>query len=230
MTHAWKWYGAGQTDIGCERENNEDQLFIDNHFGVFIVADGMGGVDGGEIASQIIVDELPQLIEDSYNKFHDLSNLKFITLLQEDICAVNDLIFREGKNRGFRGIGSTLVLAMIKDQKMLVAHVGDSRCYRFRNNSLECLTQDHASPGRPNELTRAVGLEEVLHSEVQIHKLKSDDQVILCSDGLNHMLSNSQIQQLMKESDQDQIAPTLISAAKQAGGEDNITVIHISNA
>ena len=224
------WNGIGLTDIGQYRENNEDRYFIDNKNNVYIVADGMGGVDGGEVAAQIIIDELPKLINLIISNFKDISCKKFQRSLSEKINGLNDLIYRQGIETGYYGMGSTLVGVMIQKDAAMIFHVGDSRCYRYGKEGLKLLTKDHSCPTDSYQLTRVLGTKETVHTDIKLVTLEKDDKLLLCSDGLNSMLSDNSISEIISKNDSNQsIGKNLIKEANDLGGEDNITTIVIES-
>ena len=222
---AWKGWGA--SDIGHYRSLNEDQMVLDNGAGLFLVSDGMGGVDGGEVASGLIAEHLPKLIKDTLAKFPDLTNVQTQTAVQEDICAINDLVHREGMERGFPGMGATLVLTIVQDSRAYIFHVGDSRCYLLSPRSIQLLTRDHtiSENGKYQVLTRVIGMEAPVQADFKMQALQSNQCLLLCTDGLNHMIPDEEIQAAFQESLPEKICQDLITRAKAAGGEDNITVI-----
>lgn len=221
------WTGTGQTDIGCQRSKNEDSFHVDNAAGLFLVADGMGGHPGGEVASELVAAELPNFIRHSLEKGLPIDDPRFHVMVQEDIVAVNDLVVREGVQRDLAGMGSTFVMLLMKDSQALLVHVGDSRGYRYREGRLELMTRDHTSAAESNVLTRVMGMEEPVQGDIVTLELEPDDEFLLCSDGLNHMLPDPDIQTAYEAGPPAGTVERLIAAAKDAGGHDNITVIHI---
>lgn len=222
-----EWYGYGQTDVGCHRTNNEDTFFVDNETGIYLIADGMGGAPGGEVASGLVGSELPNFAKHTRERFPSLADPQFQRCLQEDICAVNDLIYREGLHRELEGMGSTFVMLIMHESQALIVHVGDSRCYRVCGDRLERLTNDHASTTEINLLTRVMGVEGLVQGDIKLLETGPADQFILCSDGLDHMLSDEEIEAEFRDAPEGQQVTRLIKAAKAAGGDDNITVIHV---
>ena len=221
------WIGNGQSDIGCDRSTNEDSFLIDNAAGLFLVADGMGGHPGGEVASELVAAELPNFVRHTVEKGHSLADPRFHTMLQEDIVAVNDLIVREGVQRGLPGMGTTFVMLLIRDDRALVIHVGDSRCYRYGDGQLTLLTRDHASTTHENVLTLVMGMEEPVQGDIELLEVGPQEEFLLCSDGLNHMLPDAEILKAYEGGPAEVVPDRLIEAAKAAGGHDNITVIHV---
>ena len=224
-----KWHATAQTDRGMVRENNEDAFLVDNRFGLYMVSDGMGGVEGGEVASYIVVHDLPPLIKQSYQKKRDIPSVKLHSLLQEKIHAVNDLIYREGQERGLHGMGATLVSCLIKKDQALITHLGDSRCYLFRNNTLTLMTKDHTDPIERNALLKVMGMAEHVQADMRVLDLKEGDRLLLCSDGLNHLLSDQVIEEACQNTPSTKLVQQLIDQSNQAGGYDNITIVLIQS-
>ncbi len=221
------WTGKGQTDIGCHREKNEDCFLVDNEIGLYLVADGMGGHPGGEVAAELVAHELPNFVRHSLEKGLTLEDPDFHAQIQEDVMAVNDLIVREGISRGLEGMGSTLVMLLVKGTQALVVHVGDSRCYRIRDRRPELLTSDHSPADSPNVLTKVMGMEGPVQGDIGSLRVTAADAFLLCSDGLSNMVPDETMVQIIDEDESGDLPGALNEAAKDAGGHDNITVIHV---
>jgi PPM family protein phosphatase len=244
---------AGLTDVGREREHNEDSFGLLPHFGLFIVADGMGGHRAGDVASQMAVRAVEEFFtltekEDITWPFQFDPNLPFpINRLVTAIQVANARIYKESATSDeHQGMGTTFVgLLGVEDVTVChIAHVGDSRCYRARGDALELLTSDHslvndylrAAPDLTaeqlaelprNVITRALGMQEAVTVDVQSVALEKGDVFILCSDGLNGMIDDGKILEIVKahRGDLDAAAAGLIAGANDAGGEDNCTVV-----
>lgn len=248
-------FGA-QSDIGCVRKNNEDSYRTAAEMNLFVLSDGMGGLEAGEVASRLAVDtvvarcreaelnpSLP-LIGEHIEGVSGPSNQ-----LASAIRSANDAIFRTAQQGvGQQGMGATIVAVWCTDERMSVAHVGDSRIYRLRGGELDQLTRDHSfvaeqvrqgkmteqeasTSTMQNVLIRALGIDPTVEVDVSEELLMETDTVLLCSDGLTRELSDAQIAAVLGKSDEPQAAATrLVELAKQAGGGDNVTVIVVRRA
>lgn len=234
----------GMTDIGKKRVVNQDNIYVSttpvgNLPNLFVVADGMGGHRAGDYASRYATDAVVESITN--NAETDIK--KIITKAVED---ANSLVFKKSEeNEDFRGMGTTLVIAAISGDELTVANVGDSRLYLIEGSIIKQLTQDHSlvaemvrmgqideqeARRRPdkNIITRAIGISDVIHADFFKSKVKDNEYVLLCSDGLSNMLEDSEMLSAVTG-----IAPLekktsmLIDLANQKGGKDNISVIII---
>ena len=234
-----------QTDTGRIRTNNEDSVALDPAAGVAVLADGMGGYNAGEVASQMACDfVLSELVRWLFEAAKTASDVDVKRAM--DICVdnANRAIFNAANsNPTFSGMGTTLVLAVVRSGRVLVGHIGDSRAYRFRGGAISQITKDHsllqeqidagiltpeqaAVSANKNLVTRAVGVEDFVLLETRSHELQSGDTLLMCSDGLSDMLDDHQIAGVMASTcDLSDMANRLISAANAAGGRDNIAVI-----
>lgn len=248
-------FGA-QSDTGCVRENNEDSYRVAPEINLFVLSDGMGGLEGGEVASRLVADTVLARCRDAEKNpslplageriegVSDASNR-----LASAIRSANEVVYRTAQQgAGQRGMGATIVAVWCTDERMSVAHVGDSRIYRLRGGQLDQLTRDHsfvaeevrngkmtaeeaASSTMQNVLIRALGIEPTVEVDVSEELLMGGDTVLLCSDGLTRELSDTQIAAVLGESDEPQAAAKrLVDMAKQAGGGDNVTVIVLRRA
>ena len=224
---------AGLTDVGRQRHTNEDRYY--ESAPVFAVADGMGGARSGEVASQIAVDEFSH---------QDIADGSPEDRLAEIARAANRKIYELAQSdESHAGMGTTLTAAMLGDNEISLGHVGDSRAYRFRDDKLERLTQDHSlveelmrmgrlSPEdaevdpRRSIITRALGPEPTVEVETCTYPAKGGDVYLLCSDGLTGMVSEDRMAEILRaRSSLDQAARALVDEANQSGGKDNITVV-----
>jgi len=231
---------SGGTDPGCKRKNNEDYYFLDNEERkLFIVADGMGGHEGGEKASKLAVETAEKFL--TKEKFLQIinNNIDIKEAITEAIVVANKAILEESKiNKKLKGMGCTLIIAIAEGNLFHIGHVGDVRAYVICKEKISLLTEDHTivyeliknkrltveeSKKHPlkHVLSRAVGNKESV--EVLI---KPGDYLLLCSDGLTSMLEDNIIKDIIiKEKEPEKIKELLIEKAKEAGGKDNITII-----
>ncbi len=232
----------GSTDIGNLRHNNEDYYHASTN--LFIVADGMGGHQAGEIASKMAT----ETFRDTFQQYLDKSNQreKIKDYIRWSIEKANTKVFRASlSDARYTGMGTTLTTCYIKGDNAHIGHVGDSRLYLKRGGKLELKTEDHTmvwemyengkisyeqtfSHPQNNILTNVIGTSENIRIDVFKIPVKKDDVIILCSDGLNSMLQDKLINKLADiKMPPKQIADKLIKYAKQKGGHDNITLIVI---
>ena len=237
-------------DTGRARTNNEDSVALDEAAGLAVLADGMGGYNAGEVASSMatafIRDELGRWLREASAQATDIEVRRAM-----DICVdnANRAIFNAANsNPQYAGMGTTLVLAVLREGRMLVGHVGDSRAYRLRGGRLQQITRDHsllqeqidaglltpeqaAFSSHKNLVTRAVGVEDTVLLETNLHELQGGDLMLMCSDGLSDMLDDGSIAQLMQA--HETLAATgaaLVEAANDAGGRDNISLVLVRAA
>jgi len=232
-------------DPGRARSNNEDSVALDDAVSLAVLADGMGGYNAGEVASNMatsfIRTELGRWLREASAQATDAEVRRAM-----DICVdnANRAIFNASNaNPQYAGMGTTLVVAVFRDNRLLVGHVGDSRCYRLRSGRLQQITRDHsllqeqidaglitpeqaAFSANKNLVTRAVGVEDTVLLETHQHDVLPGDLYLMCSDGLSDMLDDASIGQLLLAHDSlDAAARALIDGANDAGGKDNISVI-----
>jgi PPM family protein phosphatase len=239
------WDFAALTDAGRVRANNEDTIAFDASLGLVLLADGMGGYNGGEVASGMAI----ALLQASFGRWlahaGTAANPKAVRrALQAGTDEANSAILEAGvANVQLQGMGTTLVLAAFGPRRAIVGHIGDSRCYRLRDGKLELLTRDHSllqeqldagaitpeqavqSPHR-NLVTRALGIERHVELEMHEHNVRSGDLFLLCSDGLSEMVSDAQIfTLLLQDIGLPEKATLLVATANDNGGRDNISVV-----
>jgi len=232
----------GLSDIGRVRSRNEDSyaLVPDEH--MVIVADGMGGHGNGDIASQIAVEAVQEDYPGSAGQTS--GDLAIAERLQRAFNHAHEMIRRAGdKDNSLRGMGTTLIAAVMEDQSAVIGHVGDSRAYALRGNTLTQLTEDHSwvreqvaaghlSADQAREhpfksvVTRALGGEQPVQVDLRRVRLQDGDLLILCSDGLTTMLTDDEIAALLAEEGTiSEKTERLVEAANSRGGADNITVV-----
>jgi protein phosphatase len=232
-------------DPGRARSNNEDSVAVDDVAALTVLADGMGGYNAGEVASHMlstfIKGELGRWLREAQTQASDADVRRAM-----DICVdnANRAIFNAANsNPQYAGMGTTLVLCVFRENRLLVGHVGDSRAYRMRAGRLQQITRDHsllqeqidaglitveqaAFSANKNLVTRAVGVEDTVLLETHQHDMLGGDLFLVCSDGLSDMLDDNAIAQvLLAHSALEDTARALIDAANEAGGRDNISVI-----
>ena len=232
-------------DAGRARSNNEDSVATDDAVSLAVLADGMGGYNAGEVASHMatsfIAAELGRWLREASAQASDAEVRRAM-----DICVenANRAIFDAANaNPQYAGMGTTLVVAVFREGRLLLGHVGDSRCYRLRGGKLTQITRDHsllqeqidaglitpeqaAFSANKNLVTRAVGVEDNVLLETHQHEVQSGDVFLLCSDGLSDMVDDAGLEQLLQAHDAlPECARALIAAANDAGGKDNISVI-----
>jgi len=240
----------GETDPGKKRRNNEDAYLIDDSIGLYAVADGIGGSEGGEVASRIAVDALadaiPDLLRDkdgpqptTVSRRTELEN----SLLRQAFTIANNEIRRAGdQNQELSGMGTTLTMILIRDELAYVAHVGDSRAYLLRSAEFGQLTADHSlvadqlragaitaeqarmSPYR-HVITRALGGNGEVLPDVSQLWLQQDDRVLLCTDGLTEMVDDEEIGRILTMAPPQEAVQKLLALANDRGGVDNITAV-----
>ena len=247
---------GGRSDAGRVRVNNEDNFGAAPEINLFVLSDGMGGLASGEVASRMVVEtilahcreaqrnpSLP-LIGDAIQGVSSTS-----ARLASAIQLANQLIHLEvQRDDQKQKMGATVAAVQCVDDRMSIAHVGDSRIYRLRADRLEQLTQDHSFVAEQmrdgkmtseqvsqsafnNVLTRALGVEPLVEVELAEERLLDDDTILECSDGLTRELSDAQIAGILSDAEEPQkAADNLVAFANQAGGGDNITAVVVRRA
>ncbi len=241
---------AELTNTGMVREHNEDAIGTDSDMGLLVLADGMGGYNAGEVASGIAVQTITDLAaagatREERNDIDPHTGLMRQTIVLRDAVArANKIIFQTAQSQTHcEGMGTTLVAAMFYDNKISIAHVGDSRAYRLRNEQFEQLTMDHSllqelvdrgfyseeeaqrSTNR-NYVTRALGVEPTVEVEVQEYDVLPGDIYLLCSDGLPDMVEDEDIHLTIStfNASLDVVGEQLVQLANEHGGRDNVSV------
>ena len=234
----------GKTDPGMVRDNNEDSIMLRPDLGLAVLADGMGGHQAGEVASAMAIDLVKQFFENASQRS---GVLNYNDIVSDSIMLANSAIFELSKNKAdCAGMGSTVVVTYFDGEKVYVGHVGDSRLYRYRDGELHQVTEDHSlvqelvSRGllskeeaiestNKNLVTRALGIEESVQIDVAEEKWQPGDIYLLCSDGLNDVLRDDVISDIL-ESNKDNLETaldSLIETVNSNGGPDNVSVILI---
>ena len=235
---------TGVTDPGRVREQNEDNIAMAPEAGLGVVADGMGGHRAGEVASRLAVDTIRQHIVQVLADADVGDNIE-VQAVREAILLANREIYEHAHaNPDYAGMGSTVVVALFYGDKLCVGHVGDSRLYRFRDTILEQVTEDHsvvqelisrglvtAEEARhtvgKNLVTRALGIDPVVEADISEHDVYDDDLYLLCSDGVNDVLADGDIELMLTEHGRnlETTARQMVNTANERGGPDNISVI-----
>ena len=245
---------SGLSDVGLQREHNEDSFVVLKEYDLFVVADGMGGHRAGDVASRLATETISEFFKSTANEdvtwpFHFDTNLsEEENRLLTGIRVANRQIFeRSTRSREYHGMGTTVVGAMFSPSKrrMYIGHVGDSRCYRIREGQIRLLTRDHSlindyllampdltedqrSELPKNVITRALGMQDQVVVDLQHDDPKDGDVYILCSDGLSGMLVDEDIKKIVSHSSNiSEACRKLIEKANEHGGEDNITAVLI---
>lgn len=228
---------AGLSDPGRLRERNEDAIAARPDIGLAVLADGMGGHQAGDVASRMAVDIVTRRITE-----HPAGPAPAV---EEAIQQANSAIYDAAQGRAdYRGMGSTVVVALFSGSHLWVAHVGDSRLYRLRDGRLEQLTRDHsliqelvnrglftAEEARQsvakNLVTRALGVDASVAPDITEETLRVGDIYLLCSDGLNDVLSDEEIEQILTQHPDrlNEAAQRMIADANRRGGPDNVSVV-----
>ncbi len=220
----------GLSDIGLSRPHNEDAWNRDLSHHLYIVADGIGGRQAGEVASQFASQRLCQIFDEKFESVSLPLIQSWIQVLKESIQLVNDELFGIAQQNEFlKGMGTTLCTLLLGDEHAILAHLGDSRIYRLRQQTLECLTQDHCHIYRGNNsrcLSKALGTRLGMEPTISCHEIQPGDLFLLCSDGLSAFVMENQIQAAMAfDGSMKEKSQQLIKLAKESGGHDNITVL-----
>ena len=241
----------GLSDTGKVREHNEDAIASDSDIGLYVLADGMGGYNAGEVASGIAVKTIANLVRESFLAM-ELDGVDKATglhrpgiILRDAIARANKIIHQTSKSQSqCEGMGTTVAAVLFHDNRVTVAHVGDSRVYRLRQNTFEQLTMDHSllqelvdrgfySPEEAqratnkNYVTRALGVEATVNIEVHEFPVQVDDWLVLCSDGLTDMVEDEDIHLTIStfSGSLDTVCRQLVQLANDSGGRDNISVL-----
>jgi protein phosphatase len=243
-------HACGVSDVGLARAHNEDAFGLDHRHGLYVVADGMGGHSHGEVAAQIAVDAIREYVERSIDHdttwpfVYDSRLQRHSNLLRTAVRLAHDKVLRAIRDDDtLHGMGTTVVGFLLNGAVAAVAHVGDSRAYRFRAGQLEQLTQDHtwvheqvvagflskeqarAHPLK-NVVTRALGGESDVAVDVREVEVEPGDVYLLCSDGLTTMLADREIRERLAAGlTLEETCRELVGAANKRGGFDNVTVV-----
>lgn len=241
---------GGKTDIGLVRKVNEDSYLCEKLSGsdnlyLYIVADGMGGHNAGEVASSMAVQEVADYIRENTEALKS-GDKEILDLIRNAILYANDKVYKTSiVKSNCLGMGTTLSMILVKDSSIYIGHVGDSRIYLIRENEISRLTEDHSlvaeliksgtikpeeannHPQR-NVITRALGTEYSLEPDVSKCEMRCGDYILICTDGLsNAVQEEDMIYTIVNASDLNEACELLVSKAKENGGFDNITAVVI---
>ena len=230
---------SSRTAIGLARSGNEDSALTGSS--LLAVADGMGGHAGGEVASKIAITTLSSMVPVLTAPDIDTDSIE--DLLLNSLHTIDDEISRVSRDEiELRGMGTTLTALLIRDGRVALLHVGDSRCYRLRGNTFEQLTHDHtvlqelldsgtismseaADHPQRSMLTQVLMGEGSVAPVLMVYEVNSKDRFLLCSDGLSSVLTEKEIKSLLKKSNRDEAVVALVEATYVNGAPDNVTVV-----
>ena len=225
---------VGVSKTGLVRQRNEDRFYAKGP--LLIVADGMGGYTGGEYASTMVVDTIVDVIEKA--------DIITVDVLREAILEANRMVFEKSQSyKELEGMGTTAVVAYVKEDTLLWAHVGDSRLYIYGDSQLRRMTNDHSMvqelvnagtiteaevihhPKR-NMLTRAIGVYDTVEVDTGMVEVHEGERILLCSDGLSGYIEESRIEEILsEESSESRVLEDLVQLVYDAGARDNVTII-----
>ncbi len=242
---------VSETHSGMVRSHNEDSVACEPGFGLVVLADGMGGYNAGEVASgmavSVVASEVRQRLQVGYPTDIDgeTGEELAVVLLRENIQKANASIYHAAQSQPqYSGMGTTIVSGLFYDNRVAAGHIGDSRMYRLRGDALEAITRDHSLlqeqidagiisvedarlSRNKNLVTRAVGIDEEVEVEIHVHDVMVGDIYLLCSDGLNDMVEDEDIQATLHafQGNLPLAASQLVQLANDNGGRDNVSVI-----
>ena len=240
-----KLTSCGMTDVGCRRDHNEDNFLINDQLQLYVVCDGMGGHAGGEVASAIAI----HTIEESFSAldWNSFASADSDIRAQEQIRFAVSLAGRKihevaTDNPTFKGMGTTCVAMFVYNFVAYLGHVGDSRCYLVRGDTVDQVTEDHSwvneqilkgklteekAKNHPykNIITRSLGFRETEEVDIIKVPISVGDQLLLCSDGLSNLVEGEEMKELLLQHTPQAAARQLINLACERGGDDNITVL-----
>ena len=238
--------GYAKTDIGKAREKNQDYYYIpssQDDLQLFILADGMGGYNGGEVASKLATESLKKYIQNNFESI-EKSKEKILELIGNAMEYANMVVYEKSKEeKELEGMDTTLEVCLIYNNKVYLGHVGDSRIYRIRKEVIRKLTKDHSyvqqlvedgkitreeatNHPKKNMLTKALGCTPYVEPDIRARNVEKGDIIIMCSDGLTNMVTEQEIFEAVKEN-AEKAPEVLVQKANNAGGYDNITVVTI---
>ena len=238
--------GFAKTDVGKAREMNQDYYSIpssESDLQLYILADGMGGYNGGEIASRLAAETTKNYIQNNFKKIeHDKEAI--LKIVKDAMEYANMVVYEESKkDENLQGMGTTLDVCFIYNSKIYIGHVGDSRIYLIKKDIARKITKDHSyvqqlvedkkitreeaeHHPKKNMLLKALGCTSYVEPDIRARNLEKDDILLMCSDGLTNMVEESKIYEVVREN-KEKAPEILVNLANNAGGYDNITVITI---
>ncbi len=232
-----------ETDVGLKREKNQDSFLIDPDLGLFLVADGMGGHKGGEVASKLAAEHIQTVIRESIRK-KDRQHPR--ELLQNAYIRASSAIYdMSSRETDLRGMGTTVVTVFFHDGIFYIANVGDSRAYLLRGEYSWQVTEDHSliyeqikaglwsekdeeSFPAKNVITRSVGFEKKVACDILERQGAVGDKILLCSDGLSGLVRDKKVAEILTKHPSQNALRLLMDEAKKNGGDDNITALTVS--
>jgi len=238
-----------ETDIGMIRKMNQDAYYIseeNDKYKLCILADGMGGYTGGEIASRLACVSAAGYIKENFDADKEQTKEDIIEVIKKSMEYSNNVVYEKSKEtEELEQMGTTLEVCLIYNNRAYIGHIGDSRIYRIRQNIMRKLTTDHSyvqklvkdgkitkeeaiNHPKKNMLMKALGCEEQIEPDVMVKGFNKEDILLICSDGLTNMISEQEIYNIIEQDIQNG-AQNLVNKAKELGGYDNITVIIIEN-
>ena len=238
---------SAKTDVGKVRPNNQDSYAageFQNGVTWVVVCDGMGGYRGGNIASSAAVKTISERITGSYRE--NMTSFSIKNLLVTSITNANFEIFdMAAANEELKGMGTTVVAALITKKAIYIAHAGDSRAYMVADGKLRQVTKDHSvvqelvdsgeitreqamDHPQKNLITRALGVEEIVKVDFTVEDIKGDETLLICTDGLTNEVTEDEILRVLSEKPFEEVADTLVDMANENGGNDNITAVAIT--
>lgn len=234
------------SDVGKARQINEDSYYIskpEDNINIFIVADGMGGYNGGEIASKLAVESAKNYIISNFeNSKEDKETL--LSLVKSSLQYANMVVYEKAnENTELKNMGTTMDVCLIYQNKAFIGHIGDSRVYRIRKEFMRKLTKDHSyvqqlldegkitkeesiNHPKKNMLIKALGCTKFIEPDAMVKGFIKGDILLMCSDGLTNMVEEKEIYKILKENNENP-SKELIEKANEAGGLDNITAVII---
>ncbi len=237
-----------KTDIGKVRTMNQDYIYVpenEEDISLYILADGMGGYNGGEVASKLAVETVKSYVKNNFNNIQ-LEKESILQFLRKTIEYANEVVYNKSREiEALDEMGTTLEICLIYGDKVFIAHIGDSRVYRIRKNFIRRLTTDHSyveklvkdgtitreqayKHPKKNMLMQALGCTPTIDPEIMVKGFLKDDILLICSDGLTNMVSENEIYGIIRN-DIQTADEALISRANLNGGIDNISVIIVEN-
>lgn len=238
-----------ETDIGMVRKANQDAYYIseeNDNYKLCILADGMGGYNGGEIASSLACLSTAEYIKKNFDEQKNYTKENIMEIIKASMEYANNVVHEKSKEKvELEQMGTTLEICLIYNNRAYIGHIGDSRIYRIRQNIMRKITVDHSyvqklvkdgkitkeealNHPKKNMLMKALGCEEKIEPDIMVKGFYANDIILICSDGLTNMISEQEIYNIV-EKDIKHASQNLIKKAKELGGYDNITVIIIKN-